>query len=70
VTITINGEARETAAATLLDVFREYTSGLDIEEPKGFAIALNGALARKTKWADTPVSPGDSVEIVRPMQGG
>ncbi len=68
--LSINGEQRESAAANVFDLWKEFVDGLDIDEPRGFAIALNGGVVRKPKWTETRLSPGDRVEIVRPMQGG
>jgi sulfur carrier protein len=33
-------------------------------------VALNGEVVPRTAWRDTPLKPGDSVEIVRARQGG
>ena len=41
-----------------------------LAEPKGFAIALNGAVVRRDAWAVDPAAEGDRVEIIRAMQGG
>jgi sulfur carrier protein len=37
---------------------------------RGIAVALNGAVVPRAAWADTPLQPGDNVEIVRARQGG
>lgn len=37
---------------------------------KGVAVALNGAVVPWRRWSETPLSPGDAVEIIRPVQGG
>jgi sulfur carrier protein len=34
------------------------------------AIAVNGSVVRRGEWASRELSPGDAVEIVRPLQGG
>ncbi|ACL62254.1 sulfur carrier protein ThiS [Methylobacterium nodulans] len=68
--LTVNGEARESAAATLDALWREETADLDLPGPQGFAIALNGAVVRRQDWAATALAEGDRVEIVRAMQGG
>ncbi|KMO17581.1 thiamine biosynthesis protein ThiS [Methylobacterium indicum] len=68
--ILVNGEPRESAAATLDALWREETADLDLSGPQGFAIALNGAVVRQRAWAETPLGEGDRVEIVRAMQGG
>jgi sulfur carrier protein len=39
-------------------------------DQKGIAVALNGAVVPRAAWLQTPLMPGDSVEIVRARQGG
>ena len=68
--LTVNGEPRESIATNLADLWRSETENLHLDSPKGYAIALNGALIRKDKWLSTMLSDGDRVEIVRAMQGG
>jgi sulfur carrier protein len=68
--LTVNGAPRETVAATLAELWREETQDLNLESPKGYAMALNGALVRRDKWQGTALADGDRVEIVRAMQGG
>ena len=65
VRIELNGEPVSTDAATLADLLDE----------KGYngavvATALNGTFLPKGLRAATPLSDGDAVEIVAPMQGG
>ena len=66
----VNGKPRESASANLVELWREETRELSLESPKGYAMAVNGALVRKDKWAATTLMDGDRVEIVRAMQGG
>ena len=68
--LTVNGEPRQSDAANLIDLWRSETEHLNLDGPKGYAIALNGALIRKDKWPSTTLAEGDRVEIVRAMQGG
>jgi sulfur carrier protein len=68
--LTVNGEQRETASGNLAELWRAETEHLNLESPKGYAIALNGALIRKDQWQNTTITNGDRVEIVRAMQGG
>ena len=65
VSIDLNGEPTATEAATLADLLDE----------KGYngavvATALNGTFLPKGLRAATPLSDGDAVEVVAPMQGG
>ena len=68
--LSVNGEQRETASSNLAELWRAETEHLNLESPKGYAIALNGALIRKDQWQNTTITDGDRVEIVRAMQGG
>jgi len=66
----VNGAQREIAAGNLTELWRNETEGLELPSPKGFAMALNGTLVRRDRWAETTLCDGDRVEIVRAMQGG
>lgn len=68
--LTVNGERCQTTSATIAELWREQTEGLNLASPKGYAIALNGGLVRRDKWQSTALVDGDRVEIVRAMQGG
>ena len=68
--LNINGEARVSACRDLAELWRTETAALDLPNPKGFAIALNGAVVRRDAWAATALNEGDRVEIIRAMQGG
>ncbi len=68
--LTVNGQPRECDAANLADLWRSETAELEIAEPRGFAISLNGAVVRRAAWPATPVHDGDAVEIIRAMSGG
>lgn len=63
----INGEETEIAVATVAELLAER--GID-PSARFLAVAVNGAVVRRTAWAETPLSCGDRVEIVRPLQGG
>jgi sulfur carrier protein len=63
--LTVNGEPREIAAATLA----EALVALDYAEAV-VATALNGDFVPKRKRAETPLAEGDRIEIVAPRQGG
>lgn len=62
--ITLNGTARQTAAATLADLLTEQGFGAKV------ATARNGDFVPVTLRATTPVTEGDRIEVVAPMQGG
>ena len=37
---------------------------------RGIPVALNGSVIPRAAWGETALRPGDSIEIVRAMQGG
>ena len=63
--LTINGEPREIAAATLA----EALVALDFAEAV-VATALNGDFVPRQARGGTRLAPHDSIEIVAPRQGG
>jgi sulfur carrier protein len=63
----INGVEEEVAAATLAELLTDR--GVD-PRARFLAVAVNGAVVRRAEWPVRPLSPGDDVEIVRPLQGG
>jgi sulfur carrier protein len=66
--ITVNGEARELGAgATVASVVEmlDVASGA-----RGVAVALNGEVVSRGRWADTQLSDGSTVEVVAAIQGG
>jgi sulfur carrier protein len=66
-TIEINGDVKDIAAAALSDLLR--AQGIEAST-RGFAVAVNGALVPRTRWAETVLRTGDKVEIVRAFSGG
>ncbi|MGH6671289.1 MAG: sulfur carrier protein ThiS [Xanthobacteraceae bacterium] len=65
--IRVNGESEPLIAATIEALLAEKT--VDTGQ-RGIAVALNGAVVPRAAWPDTPLKPGDKVEIVRARQGG
>jgi sulfur carrier protein len=65
VTLFVNGELREVAAASLAEVLQ----ALDYGEAK-VATALNGEFVPARAREATTVNDGDRIEIVAPRQGG
>ncbi|WP_343313407.1 sulfur carrier protein ThiS [Brucella sp. BE17] len=64
-TIILNGERVETAAATLAALIAE------IELDKAVvATALNGEFVASDERETTTISNGDRIEVLAPMQGG
>ncbi len=64
-TLIVNGEPREIAAACLAEALQ----ALDYGEAK-VATALNGEFVPARARDATPVKDGDRIEIVAPRQGG
>ncbi|GAA0795507.1 sulfur carrier protein ThiS [Spirilliplanes yamanashiensis] len=61
-TLTVNGEPRQSAARTVADL---------VGEPRrGVAVAVNGEVVPRRTWADTALRDGDRVEILTAAQGG
>jgi sulfur carrier protein len=65
--VRINGVEEEVAAATLAELL--VARGVDLAA-RFLAIAVNGAVVRRSEWPARPLSPGDDVVIVRPFSGG
>ncbi len=63
----VNGVEEELAAATVAELLA--ARGID-PQARFLAVALNGAVVRRADWPCQALSPGDQVEIVRPLQGG
>lgn len=64
--IVLNGEpCRLAAPGTVLDLLA--TLG---REPRTVAVERNGDLVRRAEYGQTPVLPGDRLEIVHFVQGG
>jgi sulfur carrier protein len=65
--IRINGQDEPLIAATLAALLEE--KAIDTGQ-RGIAVAVNGAIVPRAVWPQTPLRPGDTVEIVRARQGG
>jgi sulfur carrier protein len=65
--IKLNGQDEPLAAATLAELLTE--KAVDTSQ-RGIAVALNGAVVPRAAWPQTPLRPGDNVEIVRALKGG
>jgi len=65
--IEMNGKPERLSADALSDLLRER--GIE-PAARGFAVALNGTLVPRARWADTKLRAGDKVDIVRAFAGG
>lgn len=64
--ISVNGEPRQFAPGTALDlVVRSLTAA-----PSGVAAALNETVVPRAQWPTTPLAEGDRVEVLTAVQGG
>ena len=63
--LTINGQDREVAAATVLSLLEEL--GL---HPQGTVVERNREIVDREAYRETPLSDGDVLELVRLVGGG
>ncbi|WP_029587352.1 sulfur carrier protein ThiS [Bradyrhizobium sp. URHD0069] len=63
--VTVNGEQREIASASVDALLRELEY-----EGTHFAVALNYDVLPRGRWAQTQLKNGDEIEIITPRQGG
>ena len=63
--LTINGESREVAADTVLDLLEEL--GL---HPQGTIVERNREIVDREAYRETHLSEGDVLELVRLVGGG
>jgi sulfur carrier protein len=68
VNVTVNGRPREVGAgATVASV----VAMLDVAPgARGVAVALDGEVVSRGRWADTELREGSLVEVVAAIQGG
>jgi sulfur carrier protein len=66
--LTVNGEKTEFDDGASLAKLIEH---LEINNAgQGIAVAVNNAVVPREKWNETTIRSGDSVEIIRAVQGG
>ena len=66
--VTVNGQPREVGAGATVASVVEM---LDVSPgARGVAVALNGEVVSRGRWADTQLSEGSMVEVVAAIQGG
>ncbi|MDZ5647048.1 sulfur carrier protein ThiS [Nitrospirillum sp. BR 11828] len=66
--ITVNGKTRDHAEGLdLLALLGEAGVAL---EARGIAVAINGTVVPRARWAERAVADGDAIEIVKVLQGG
>ncbi|HYE51035.1 MAG TPA: sulfur carrier protein ThiS [Azospirillaceae bacterium] len=65
--IRVNGRSEDRPPGPLLDLLR--AQGVD-PAARGVAVAVNGAVVPRARWADHALAEGDDIEIVKVLQGG
>ena len=66
-TLTVNGKLCRYAGQSI----DELIAMLDIDpKRRGIAVAVNETVVPRAAWTETQISPGDRIEIVRPLAGG
>ncbi len=65
--LTVNGERQDVQPDT--DTVAALLKALGYEGGF-FAVAVNQEVVRRAKWTETPLTDGDSIEILTPRQGG
>jgi len=69
IALILNGDATTLPeGATVADALR--AEGLDPNDARGMAVAVNAEVIRKEAWTTTALDAGDDVEIVTASQGG
>jgi len=63
--IEVNGQARETAAATVLDLIEELKL-----DPRKVAVERNLEIVPRSLHATTALAEGDKIELVQFVGGG
>jgi sulfur carrier protein len=68
VNVTVNGSARHLdAGTTVADVLADL--GRD-PQGRGVAVAMNGEVIPRGRWATTPLTDRDRIEVLDAVQGG
>ena len=68
--IHINGELHAFEAGQVETLAHALALFFNGQAQSTFALALNGNFVGKSDYASTPVSSGDSIDIMLPIQGG
>ncbi|TWB18670.1 sulfur carrier protein ThiS [Nitrospirillum amazonense] len=66
--ITVNGKTRDHANGLDLPALLGE-AGVDLGA-RGIAVAVNGTVVPRARWAERAVADGDAIEIVKVLQGG
>jgi sulfur carrier protein len=68
-TITVNGESTRIDAGSSVE---QLLAGQPNYEPKrrGIAVARNGEVVPRSRWASQQLADGDAIELLTATQGG
>lgn len=64
--VTVNGRDESLSSVTSVG---DLVSTL-VPAARGVAVAVNGTVVPRSQWTSTPLSDGDSVEVLSAAQGG
>lgn len=64
----VNGKEVETEPDSTVEALLDQSLKTDARD--GIAVAVNGEVVPKGLWGDRVLQVGDSVEIIRAVQGG
>ena len=65
--IKVNGVAEAVQTASIAT--RRAARGIDVQA-RGIAVARNGAVVPRARWAETALADGDEIEIIKAISGG
>ena len=64
--LTVNGDIREAPdGLTVVDLVTQVAG-----EPRGVAVAVDGAVVPRSIWGATALADGQTIEILKAVQGG
>jgi len=66
--VDLNGESRELPEDSTVADAVSATGASEIE--RGIAVAVEGEVVPRAEWEDRVLADGESVEVVRAVQGG
>lgn len=67
--VTVNGERREVADGATLEHLIVEVVGAGRAE-RGVAVAVDGTVVPRSRWAGTRLAAGATVDVVTAVQGG
>jgi sulfur carrier protein len=65
--VRLNGQPQDLPDGGLLT---DALERLGVDDPRGVAVALDGEIVPRGRWSTTRLAEGQSVEILRAVQGG